>query len=160
LSNTKPTKTGDELWYIRRVGNSCSTSGTHRITLVNNLATGNVRVKEDGIVTTTNGTYPCSSATRILFVCSRILFVCYTDIVRLLHRYCSSVTRILFVCYTDIVRLLHGYCSSVTRILFVCYTDMQLRLIWWRPWNVRSNDFNITIMNSWSSSFRVSSTSL
>jgi hypothetical protein len=55
LSNTNPTKTGDELRCSGRIGSSCSTSGTRRITLVNTLR--RERGNEDIAVTTTDGTY-------------------------------------------------------------------------------------------------------
>jgi len=63
-SNTNPLKTGGELRCSGRVGNSCSTSGTHRVNLVTNPVI-NHEWGKDRDVFTTSGTYPCSSETHI-----------------------------------------------------------------------------------------------
>ena len=52
-------KTGGELRYSGIVSSSCSTSGTHRVTLVTNPVTSQERGK-DREVFTTSGTYPWS----------------------------------------------------------------------------------------------------
>jgi hypothetical protein len=49
-----------------RLCSSWSTSDTRRVTLVNNSVINRERRTENGIVTTTNGTYPLSSMTYIL----------------------------------------------------------------------------------------------
>jgi hypothetical protein len=47
------------------VSSSCSISGTRRVTLVKTPVISHEWGKKDGIVTTTNGTYPWSSVTQI-----------------------------------------------------------------------------------------------
>jgi len=49
-------KTGDELMCLGRVGSSCSTSGTRRVTLVTNPVTKSRRRKGPGLLMT-SGTY-------------------------------------------------------------------------------------------------------
>ena len=57
-------KAGDELRCSRRVSSSCSSRRTRRVTLVANPMISHEK-GTDGIVITTNGTYPWSFVTHI-----------------------------------------------------------------------------------------------
>lgn len=55
---TNATKNRDELWSLKRVSSSCTTSGIRPVTLFKNPVINNERGKERRIETTTNEKYP------------------------------------------------------------------------------------------------------